>query len=345
MQNPYYIDELRQLSGPHRLRPRLRPRPARRAAVPRVPPRVPRLRPAGLRRRGQDAPDDRARLHRRLPPLDRPDRGARPLAARAGLRVRSRCSTASSSGPDGPRDAGTTRGSRLNLRRWLTPGIGVKRWLLVVFAGLVLLALGVAHLIRQATRDLQPGGIAQVVPGRRHAPVPAVPAARPRRRRPRARTRRGRARTASARALTEPFRSTSDGPLVEVIYQKRFLARGPRIVAIGGGTGLSTLLRGLKEHTSNLTAVVAVADDGGSSRRAPRGARDPARRRHPALHRRPGRRRAADERAAPVPLPGLTVGGDAGERRRARRPRGRQPPARGDDRGRGRRLRGGRSAR
>jgi uncharacterized cofD-like protein len=52
---------------------------------------------------------------------------------------------------------------------------------------------------------------------------------------------------------------------VEVIYQKRFLARGPRIVAIGGGTGLSTLLRGLKEHTSNLTAVVTVADDGGSS--------------------------------------------------------------------------------
>jgi uncharacterized cofD-like protein len=52
---------------------------------------------------------------------------------------------------------------------------------------------------------------------------------------------------------------------VEVIYQKRFLARGPRIVAIGGGTGLSALLRGLKEHTSNLTAIVTVADDGGSS--------------------------------------------------------------------------------
>ena len=53
--------------------------------------------------------------------------------------------------------------------------------------------------------------------------------------------------------------------MVEVIYQKRFLARGPRVVAIGGGTGLSTLLRGLKEHTSNLTAVVTVADDGGST--------------------------------------------------------------------------------
>ena len=62
-----------------------------------------------------------------------------------------------------------------------------------------------------------------------------------------------------------PFVGARRQPLVEVIYQKRFLARGPRIVAIGGGTGLSTLLRGLKEHTSNLTAVVTVADDGGSS--------------------------------------------------------------------------------
>ena len=66
--------------------------------------------------------------------------------------------------------------------------------------------------------------------------------------------------------LTDPLRSPDpDQPLVELIYQKRFLARGPRIVAIGGGTGLSTLLRGLKEHTSNLTAIVTVADDGGSS--------------------------------------------------------------------------------
>jgi uncharacterized cofD-like protein len=160
------------------------------------------------------------------------------------------------------RDVGQSSG--LNLRRWLTPGIGVKRWLVVLFAGLLLLALGVAHLIRQASRDLQPGGIAQVVldavtlqflpyalrglvVGAAGLALVAVGAYR------------------AARALTDPFRSAEGGPLVELIYQKRFLARGPRIVAIGGGTGLSTLLRGLKEHTSNLTAVVAVADDGGSS--------------------------------------------------------------------------------
>jgi uncharacterized cofD-like protein len=56
-----------------------------------------------------------------------------------------------------------------------------------------------------------------------------------------------------------------EGGLAEAIYNKRFLQRGPRIVAIGGGTGLSTLLRGLKTYTSNLTAIVTVADDGGST--------------------------------------------------------------------------------
>ena len=79
MQNPYYIEELRQLSG-------LRPRPARRQGVPGLPSRLPALRGAGVRRRGQDAPDHRPGLHRRLPPLDRVDRGACDMAARAGRR-------------------------------------------------------------------------------------------------------------------------------------------------------------------------------------------------------------------------------------------------------------------
>jgi uncharacterized cofD-like protein len=55
--------------------------------------------------------------------------------------------------------------------------------------------------------------------------------------------------------------------IVEVIHAFRLKSRGPRIVAIGGGTGLSSLLRGLKTYTSNLSAIVTVADDGGSSGR------------------------------------------------------------------------------
>jgi uncharacterized cofD-like protein len=64
-----------------------------------------------------------------------------------------------------------------------------------------------------------------------------------------------------------PYHSNGHRSLVDVIYSQRMLRRGPKVVAIGGGTGLSTLLRGLKEYTSNITAIVTVADDGGSSGR------------------------------------------------------------------------------
>ena len=55
--------------------------------------------------------------------------------------------------------------------------------------------------------------------------------------------------------------------LASAVSEHRRRGRGPRVVAIGGGTGLSILLRGLKQHSSNLTAIVTVADDGGSSGR------------------------------------------------------------------------------
>jgi len=152
----------------------------------------------------------------------------------------------------------------MRLRRWLQPGLGVKRWLLVIFAGLLVLAVGGAQFLRQVTKDLEPGGTAQAVVdfvtlqflpfavrglviGVLGVALVGIGAWR------------------LARNLTQPLRVDEETPLAEVIYQKRFLARGPKIVAIGGGTGLSTLLRGLKLHSSNITAIVTVADDGGSS--------------------------------------------------------------------------------
>lgn len=59
----------------------------------------------------------------------------------------------------------------------------------------------------------------------------------------------------------------SVGRKISAWYQKKQLERGPRVVALGGGTGLPVVLRGLKDYTANLTAVVTVADDGGSSGR------------------------------------------------------------------------------
>ena len=153
----------------------------------------------------------------------------------------------------------------MNLRRWFTIGIGVKRWLALAFVGLLLLALGLAHALRQVSASLATGSAAETILGIvtfQFLPYQARGILL------------GSAGVAAflfgayrlVRALVDPFTLFDrEQPMVEVIYQKRFLARGPRIVAIGGGTGLSTLLRGLKEHTSNLTAVVTVADDGGSS--------------------------------------------------------------------------------
>jgi uncharacterized cofD-like protein len=153
----------------------------------------------------------------------------------------------------------------VNLRRWLTPGIGVKRWLVVAFAGLLLIAIGVAHVLRQVTADLEPSSTLSTVidavtlqwlPYQLRGLIAGVLGV----------TLFGYGAYRLIRALVDPFEAwDGEQPMVEVIYQKRFLARGPRVVAIGGGTGLSTMLRGLKEHTSNLTAVVTVADDGGSS--------------------------------------------------------------------------------
>ena len=160
-----------------------------------------------------------------------------------------------------PRHGPSLRGGRL--RYWLMPGIGVKRWLGLVLVGELALALAGAFVLKQVYREIVlPGPLQglvyvltlQFLPyGARAVPlfvagvlifVVGV--------------------VQLARTLLLPFGDPS-GPLVEVIYQQRYLARGPRVVAIGGGTGLSALLRGLKEYTSNITAVVAVADDGGSS--------------------------------------------------------------------------------
>jgi uncharacterized cofD-like protein len=155
--------------------------------------------------------------------------------------------------------------ARPSLRTWLRPGMGVKRWLLVVFLGELGLALAGALVLRQVYRDIEVEGPLQAVlffVTLQFLPYVARGAIL-------AGLGTGLFLYGSLRlirALTDPLRGADhDQPLVEVIYQKRVLARGPRIVAIGGGTGLSVLLRGLKEQTSNLTAIVSVADDGGSS--------------------------------------------------------------------------------
>lgn len=154
----------------------------------------------------------------------------------------------------------------MSLRRWLRPGIGVKRWLVVAFVGLTALALAGGLALRQLYREVVVDDPAQAVislvtlqflPYWVRAAVLLVTGV--------ALFAYGSYRV--GRALLGPFTESAEEPLVDLVYRRRVLARGPRIVAIGGGTGLSVLLRGLKEHSANLTAVVSVADDGGSTGR------------------------------------------------------------------------------
>ena len=143
--------------------------------------------------------------------------------------------------------------------KWLTPGMGIKRWLLLLACGIALLSLGFSFLLRQ----LYPlPGIfyyltLQFIPRGLRAGLFGLV---------------GAAAVVSAlfrlnRALLEPFVEPDPETVVNAVYRYRQRERGPKIVAIGGGHGLSVLLRGLKQYTSNVTAIVTVADDGGSSGR------------------------------------------------------------------------------
>ncbi|HEY3316112.1 MAG TPA: YvcK family protein [Bacillota bacterium] len=149
--------------------------------------------------------------------------------------------------------------------RWLYPGLGVKRWLVLFSLGVFLIAAGLAiaidaHVLGQLEEAMRQFSLATtgrfITRGFRGAILIAVGA------------------VLAFVSVQRIVRSIVLGLLpagvrgiADTIYHRRQLARGPRVVAIGGGTGLSVLLRGLKEYTSNITAIVTVTDDGGSSGR------------------------------------------------------------------------------
>jgi uncharacterized cofD-like protein len=146
--------------------------------------------------------------------------------------------------------------------QWFRPGLGYKRWLILVFLGTALLGIGLGLIILDVYRNAPDTwwlpalsylslrfldrpirviifggfGIALLIIGI----------------------------WGSNRSLLRPFLHPGK-PLIEALDSFRRRDRGPRVVVLGGGHGLSSLLRGLKEHTHNLTAIVTVSDDGGSS--------------------------------------------------------------------------------
>ena len=138
--------------------------------------------------------------------------------------------------------------------RLMRIGLGIKRWVLIAGLGIGVCAIGLAfvakNLLSLNTPDLLPwhmegviifaagiGLILLAMYGLYNSLGPLL------------------------------LRYKSINELARTIYNRRSLERGPHIVAIGGGTGLSVLLSGLKTYTDNITAIVTVADDGGSSGR------------------------------------------------------------------------------
>lgn len=151
------------------------------------------------------------------------------------------------------------------LLRWFVPGLGVKRWFLLALAGMTLLGVGLAILLLDLYRTDSTNQV--LLTFLSYASLRFLP------RWVRILVFGGLGLSLIGfgiwemnRALMRPYMRPGLH-VVDQLTDYRRRGRGPRVVTIGGGHGLSTLLRGLKTHTHNLTAVVTVADDGGSSGR------------------------------------------------------------------------------
>jgi uncharacterized cofD-like protein len=148
--------------------------------------------------------------------------------------------------------------------KWLSPGLFVKRWLLISLSGVFLTSFGLAiwvkltpvnRFLEFVSQALET--IARLVPNSVSGPLAVLLGV--------FLLFWGQSRTVET--ITEALQPDASEELVDRLRTHRRLHRGPKIVVIGGGTGLSTLLRGLKQYSSNITAIVTVADDGGSSGR------------------------------------------------------------------------------
>lgn len=155
----------------------------------------------------------------------------------------------------------------MHLLKWLYPGMRFKRWLLLFSAGVMLVSLGLALIFNYKYLDAIEEAIFQAVylwKGTYDYSITTIIGILVV----------GLGAVLMLAATRYVIRSVimvllpdSSERLVDIIYEKRRLGKGPNVAVVGGGHGLSVLLRGIKAATSNVTAVVTVADDGGSSGR------------------------------------------------------------------------------
>ncbi|MCL4254382.1 MAG: uridine diphosphate-N-acetylglucosamine-binding protein YvcK [Anaerolineae bacterium] len=140
------------------------------------------------------------------------------------------------------------------MNKWFTIGIGIKRWVFLAFLGICMIGIGIASTILKLD-TYTPLYISSInwmtiitlfIGGLTVLSFSVIKL---------------------YRNLLAPYRRHQQGRLIDVVYAHSKRHKGLRVVAIGGGTGLPSVLRGLKAYTNNITAVVTMADDGGSSGR------------------------------------------------------------------------------
>ena len=148
--------------------------------------------------------------------------------------------------------------------QWLSPGLFVKRWLLITITGVLLTGFGIAiwsnltpvYRIMALISSLLEV-VTKIIPSYVSGPLVIIA---------------GIflifwGQSSTVNTITKVLKPENEEEILDLLMTHRRLNRGPKIVTIGGGTGLSSLLRGLKQYSSNITAIVTVADDGGSSGR------------------------------------------------------------------------------
>ena len=150
----------------------------------------------------------------------------------------------------------------IRILSWLLPGLVIKRWMITSAIGLLTSLLGLA-----IWTNLRPlywlieiffwvmTGLTSILPISVLGPLILVIGI----------SLIGIGQNRSMNSIQKALVPEKSTFLVDALREKSRLNRGPNIVAIGGGTGLSTLLKGLKNYSSNITAIVTVSDDGGSS--------------------------------------------------------------------------------
>jgi len=139
----------------------------------------------------------------------------------------------------------------MNMKRlkWLYPGMLIKRWISLSVFGILMISMGFVIVISERNPENKAIAGLIIILGILCVIIAVKRILK------------------SFMTVLMPEPEMVKNTLVDKVYAKRILEKGPKIVVIGGGTGLSTLLTGLKQKTSNITAIVTVADDGGSSGR------------------------------------------------------------------------------